>query len=159
MRRPSCKLLLLLPPSEMPGQAEYECPSYTNHQQSDVAGAILFQSRNSQESLTWCLAAAQPDWALVLTFKPRFAGKQNSTWDMFLASSQFLLEHGCVGRHADMAHMCDMIQAMTYGEQNLGFRGCVDLNGYSDWTVFQMGDLAKLLIFLCLSSRWVRFGM
>lgn len=158
MRRPSCKLLLM-PPSEMPGQAAYEHTSYTNHRQSDAAGAILFQSRDSQETLTWCLAAAQPDWALILTSKPRFAGKQNSTRDMFLASSQFLLEHGRVGRHVDMAHMCNTIQAMKYGEQNLGLWGCVDLNGYPDWTIFQMGDLAKLLIFLCLSSRWVRFSI
>lgn len=143
----------------MPGQAEYQHPSHTNHRQSHVAGAILFQPRDSQESLTLCLATAQPDWALSLTFKPRFTGKQNSTRDVFLASSQFLLEHGRVGRHVDMAHMRNMIQAMTYGEQNLGLQGCVDLNGYPEWTIFQMGDLTKLFIFLCLSFHWVRFGM
>lgn len=115
MRGSSCKLLLM-PPSEIPGQAEYDHTSYTNHRQSDAAGAILFQSCDSQETQTLCLATAQPDWALILTFKPRFAGKQNSTRDMFLASSQFLREHGCVGRGVDMAHMCNMIQAMKSGE-------------------------------------------
>lgn len=60
------------------------------------------KAKNSDFVLYWCSISNTPDLALILTFKPTFVVKSNSTLSMSVASSQFSVKHRQVGRYIAM---------------------------------------------------------